>query len=222
MYFELLSTRRQNFLRETRQPEPVTCTALEFFSGNLTPEAFLMQANIPRFSFPSDSLPSGQVVMFQVVSMVARPKPPALSSAAIGLPAFVSLYSTCWAAAPWERLTWLNIQVFWKVACNYFDRPNIDNVVKSVTTLRCGKSAVRLKGLRWNQRQCRATWVLNEVAQHLTIGSNNLPWRDSSIVDYLQLYNVYCILYYHSTTMYFHILCVIFVRNSLMVPWDQL
>ena len=160
--------------------------------------------------------------MFQVVSMVARPKPPALSSAAIGLPAFVSLYSTCWAAAPWERLTWLNIQVFWKVACNYFDRPNIDNVVKSVTTLRCGKSAVRLKGLRWNQRQCRATWVLNEVAQHLTIGSNNLPWRDSSIVDYLQLYNVYCILYYHSTTMYFHILCVIFVRNSLMVPWDQL
>ena len=51
MYFELLSTRRQNFLRETRQPEPVTCTALEFFSGNLTPEAFLMQANIPRFFF---------------------------------------------------------------------------------------------------------------------------------------------------------------------------
>ena len=221
MYFELLSTRRQNFLRETRQPEPVTCTALEFFSGNLTPEAFLMQANIPRFFF----LPIRyQVVRWWCSKWSQWWHDPShqlhlqLQSVCRHLSRSIQLAGRRRPGRGWHD--W--IFKYWKVACNYFDRPNIDNVVKSVTTLRCGKSAVRLKGLRWNQRQCRATWVLNEVAQHLTIGSNNLPWRDSSIVDYLQLYNVYCILYYHSTTMYFHILCVIFVRNSLMVPWDQL
>ena len=44
-----------------------------------------------------------QVVMFQVVSMVARPKPPPISAAAVGLPAFTALYSKCWAARPTER-----------------------------------------------------------------------------------------------------------------------
>ena len=44
-----------------------------------------------------------QVVMFQVVSMVARPKPPPSSTAAVGLPVFTSLYSSCWAATPCER-----------------------------------------------------------------------------------------------------------------------
>jgi len=70
-----------------------------------------------------------QVVMFQVVSMVARPKPPPPSAAAVGLPAFTSLYSTCWAATPCER-------------------PNMDNISRSVSTLRCGTPTVRLKGLR--------------------------------------------------------------------------
>jgi len=70
-----------------------------------------------------------QVVMFQVVSMVARPKPPLSSIAAVGLPAFTSLYSTCWAAKPDKR-------------------PSMDNVARSVTTLRCGTPTVRLKGMR--------------------------------------------------------------------------
>ena len=59
---------------------------------------------------PFNLLPSDQVVMFQVVSMVARPRPPASSAAAIGLPEFVSLYSTCWAATPCERWIWLSTQ----------------------------------------------------------------------------------------------------------------
>ena len=59
---------------------------------------------------PFNLLPSDQVVMFQVVSMVARPRPPASSAAAIGLPEFVSLYSTCWAATPCERWIWSSTQ----------------------------------------------------------------------------------------------------------------
>lgn len=70
-----------------------------------------------------------QVVMFQVVSMLARPTPPPSCTAAVGMPAFTSIYSTCWAAAPCER-------------------PNIDKVAKSVATLRCGTPTPRLKGLR--------------------------------------------------------------------------
>ena len=59
-----------------------------------------------------------QVVMFQVVSMVARPKPPPISAAAVGLPAFTALYSKCWSARPTER--WVGDNVRYFLIGNYY------------------------------------------------------------------------------------------------------
>ena len=59
-----------------------------------------------------------QVVMFQVVSMVARPKPPPISAAAVDLPAFTALYSKCWAAKPTER--WVDDNVRYFLIGNYY------------------------------------------------------------------------------------------------------
>jgi len=46
-----------------------------------------------------------QAVMFRVVAVGARPAPPATTLASVGLPAFTSLYSRCWAAQPADRPT---------------------------------------------------------------------------------------------------------------------
>jgi len=70
-----------------------------------------------------------QVVMFQVVSMVARPKPPLISAAAVGLPAFTALYSKCWAARPTER-------------------PSMEIVAKNVKSMGCHTPTYQLRSLR--------------------------------------------------------------------------
>jgi len=70
-----------------------------------------------------------QVVMFQVVSMVARPKPPPISAAAVGLPAFTALYSKCWAARPTER-------------------PSMEIVAKNVKSMGCHTPTFQLRSLR--------------------------------------------------------------------------
>jgi len=71
-----------------------------------------------------------QVVMFQVVSMVARPQPPPISAAAVGLPAFTALYSKCWAARPTER-------------------PSMDSITKNVKLIGCHTPIFQLRSLRW-------------------------------------------------------------------------
>ena len=104
--------------------------------------------------------------MFQVVSMVARPKPPPISAAAVGLPAFTALYSKCWAARPTER--WVDDNVRYFLIGNYFltiwfkdsrkhystfqsscCRPSMEIVAKNVKSMGCHTPTFQLRNLRW-------------------------------------------------------------------------